>query len=153
MSKVICLANQKGGCGKTTTAICLAQSLIRRGFKVLFVDTDSQCNSTRFYDAKSENMATVMDILCSDEDSLGCIQATNYGDIIPSDPMLKDVDIKVKDDSRRFLHLRNSIESAKEKIKITDKMQLLWKKFEKIIGSNRMPTTKEKEAFIKKLKE
>ena len=43
----------------------------------------------------------------------------------------------------------NSIESAKEKIKITDKMQLLWKKFEKIIGSNRMPTTKEKEVIYK----
>lgn len=115
MSKVICLANQKGGCGKTTTAICLAQRLIRIGFKVLFVDTDSQCNSTRFYDAKSENVATVMDILCNDENAIDCIQSNKYGDIIPSDPMLKDVDIKVKDDSRRFLHLRNSIESVKSK--------------------------------------
>lgn len=115
MSKVICLANQKGGCGKTTTAICLAQKLIRIGFKVLFVDTDSQCNSTRFYDANSENVATVMDILCNDENAIDCIQSNKYGDIIPSDPMLKDVDIKVKDDSRRFLHLRNSIESVKSK--------------------------------------
>lgn len=43
----------------------------------------------------------------------------------------------------------NSVEDAKRKIKSTNKMQSLWKKFEKIIGSNRMPTTKEKEVIYK----
>ena len=43
----------------------------------------------------------------------------------------------------------NSVEDAKKKIKTTNKMHLLWKKFEKIIGSNRMPTTHEKEVIYK----
>lgn len=115
MSKVICIANQKGGCGKTTTSICLAQSLIIRGFKVLFIDTDSQCNSTVFYDAKIDKMATMMDILCNDEKADECIQHTKIGDIIPSDKLLKNVDIKVADDAKRFLHLRNSIKSIRDK--------------------------------------
>ena len=113
MSKVICLANQKGGCAKTTTSICLVQSLTARGYKVLLIDTDAQCNSTYFYDAQIDNRATMMDILCNDANANECIQQTKMGDIIPSDKLLKNVDIKVADDSKRFLHLKYSIESIR----------------------------------------
>lgn len=44
--KTICLANQKGGVAKTTTATALAQGLARRNYKVLFIDSDPQCNAT-----------------------------------------------------------------------------------------------------------
>ncbi|MBQ6664782.1 MAG: ParA family protein, partial [Synergistaceae bacterium] len=72
----IAVANQKGGVGKTTTSVCVAQELKSRGFKVLLVDTDAQCNSTRFYEARTEKEATVLDIFCGDEPALNCVQHT-----------------------------------------------------------------------------
>ena len=45
-TQILTLANQKGGCGKSTTAISLAAALVARGYSACLVDTDPQCNST-----------------------------------------------------------------------------------------------------------
>ena len=107
----IALSNQKGGVGKTTTSLCLAQELKSRGFEVLLIDTDAQCNSTKFYEARTQGQATVLDIFCGDEPAANCVQHTSKGDIIASDKLLADAENMVKVDERRFTHLKRSLKS------------------------------------------
>lgn len=113
--KVITIANQKGGVGKTTTAICIAQELIRRNYKVLFIDADAQANATIFYEGTMEDNYTLADIMYGDELALTCIQSTSKGDIICSDTQLKDAENKVKLDEYRFLHLKRALKGIEEK--------------------------------------
>ena len=108
----LAVANQKGGVGKTTTSLCVAQELRERGYRVLLVDTDAQSNSTKFYEARSEREATVLDILCGDMPATECIQHTLKGDIIASDKLLSDAETMVKVDERRFTHLKRSLKSV-----------------------------------------
>jgi len=109
MAIKIAVCNNKGGVGKTTTAICLAQELKRRGNRVLFVDTDPQCNSTNFYEAEFEGRATMVDLLCGDSKASDTIQTTEKGDVIPSDPELKNADTSVKVNEKMFFHIRNRL--------------------------------------------
>lgn len=114
-TKVYAITNQKGGIGKTTTATCITSILSEMGKKVLLVDTDVQCNSTDLFRAATDEAATIYDLVldndpCAPEDA---IQSTAYGDIIASDPLLKDTDLKMAKENglkkEDFLRLRSAL--------------------------------------------
>lgn len=95
MAKIIAVANQKGGIGKTTTATALSAGLQIRGKQVLLVDTDPQCSASDTYKAETNGAATMYDILCNREPIEETIQHTESGDIIPCDPLLADANKKL----------------------------------------------------------
>ena len=87
MSRVIAVANQKGGIGKTTTAVNIAYDLAEMGRRVLLIDTDGQCNSTDTCRARVEGVATLYDLLFEHEKAEECIQHMEKLDVIASDTL------------------------------------------------------------------
>ena len=92
MAKIIAVANQKGGTGKTTTSTCLAGALQLLDKKVLLVDCDAQCNATDTYGAQTEDVCTLFDVMTRQGTAEEGIQHCEAGDILPSDNALKDID-------------------------------------------------------------
>lgn len=110
MARIIAITNQKGGVGKTTTAVSLATGLRKLGLKTLLIDTDSQCNSTDTYRAKVENTATLYDILFDKEKAIECVQKTEIGSIIPCDPLMREAEQRFPNDNSRSFLLRETCE-------------------------------------------
>ena len=95
---------------KTTTALAFATGLAKRGYRVLMGDVDSQRNSTAVYRAKSENVATIHDLLFTRGiDPMICVQHTEVGDIIASDALMESDDANLNG-----LHKSKSLKTALE---------------------------------------
>ena len=76
MNKVIAIANQKGGVGKTTTAVNLASSLSATKRKVLLIDLDPQGNATTATGIKEENPNTLFNLFFEKTNINECIYKT-----------------------------------------------------------------------------
>ncbi len=114
MATVICVANQKGGIGKTTTATTIASVLNSMGHKTLLIDADPQGNSTDTYRGKIKGTPTLYDVILDLDDPLPlseAIQRTEIGDIVASDPLLKESDTKFPNDGDEYFRLRESMET------------------------------------------
>lgn len=111
--KIICVANFKGGIGKTTTADAVASILSHMGYKTLLIDADPQCNSTDTYRALTKDTATLYDVILDYEDPLPineAIQKTPSGDIIASDPELRESDTKFQHDGNEYFRLSDALD-------------------------------------------
>jgi chromosome partitioning protein len=115
MGKAIAITNQKGGVGKTTTALGLAAGLKANGKKVLLVDMDAQGNASAAAGLIIENdMKTVKDLLIGKADPVDFIVHTDMIDIIPSNNSLKDLERDLID-NRAFDILKNVLKTVKGK--------------------------------------
>ncbi|MEG2144437.1 MAG: AAA family ATPase [Oscillospiraceae bacterium] len=117
MGRVISVINQKGGVGKTTTAVNLAACLGEMGQKILLVDTDPQGNSTSgFGIEKRELKATVYGLLINDEKASTAIIPTKFKNvsIIASGIDLAAAEIELVEMKDRNFKLRNAILPVKQ---------------------------------------
>ena len=100
--KVICIANRRGGSGKTVTAHAIGAGLAQRGYRVLFLDLDSQCNLS--YDLGiSGNRYSAMDILTGSAEIGSVIQHLEKWDAIPAAPALSAADLLISGSGKEFI--------------------------------------------------
>ena len=111
MGKIIAVSNQKGGVGKTTTAVNLACSLGIAGKKILLIDLDPQGNSTSGYGISKKNVEhSVYDMLIGNCPAKDCIIKTEFMvDLIPSNIQLSGAGIELVSLDRREFRLRDAI--------------------------------------------
>ena len=89
MGKIIAVVNQKGGVGKTTTAVNLTAALAEAGKKVLLCDFDPQANATSGLGVDKRKVKhSVYDVVINDIPVESAIVVTKFGDVLPSSPDL-----------------------------------------------------------------
>ena len=116
MVKVIALANQKGGVGKTTTAVNLAACLAAEGRKVLLVDSDPQGNTTSGLGLdKRDIKKSIYDILVNDVPAKDVIVPTAYENLslLPATIALAGAEIELVNMMSRENRLKNALERVK----------------------------------------
>ena len=96
MGKIIAVVNQKGGVGKTTTAVNLTAALHDLGLKVLLCDFDPQANATSGLGVDKKKIKySVYDVVINDVPASLAIQKTSFGDVLPSHPDLAGAGVEL----------------------------------------------------------
>ena len=109
MAKIIAIANQKGGVGKTTTTVNLSAALSLMGKKVLLVDCDPQGNASSGMGVPKTHRPNTYDMLISDRTAAECVVETEYGDVIPASKELAAASVELIHAENREYVLKNKI--------------------------------------------
>jgi chromosome partitioning protein len=115
MGKIIAVANQKGGVGKTTTCVNLCAALTMAGKKTLLCDADPQGNATSAMGIdKNKKQEGTYNVLVDKIEAKSAIIATKYGDVLPSNKELSGAVIELVNAEGREYVLRDALNKIRD---------------------------------------
>ena len=116
MGKIIAVVNQKGGVGKTTTAVNLTAAVHDLGKKVLLCDFDPQANGSSGLGVNKRKIHhSVYDVIINDTPVEDAVVQTKFGDVLPSSPDLAGAAVELISMDNPNYRLRNALEELRDR--------------------------------------
>ena len=116
MGKIIAVVNQKGGVGKTTTAVNLTAALTEAGKRVLLCDFDPQANATSGLGLDKRHLRhSVYDVIINDVPTKDAIVQTKFGDVLPSTADLAGAGVELVTMDSPNYRLKNALDSVRDR--------------------------------------